>query len=118
VIVTRNHNARVRPNVFRWQEPDDYMSGWSLQRSLISGALAGVLSGSIHHIWKPVTDILHFYQAPDNLKQLGTFTSEVLKHEAFRSGYLGTLGMHLAYGLSFHGARLFLWHTIAGGYSY
>jgi hypothetical protein len=82
------------------------------------GALGGFLSATLHQIWKPVTDILHFYQAPDSMRTLSIFANEVMKSESLRSGYLGNLAFHMLYGVTFNGARLWLWHNIAGGYAY
>lgn len=116
VIVSRNHNARIRTPIYRWTTPPDWSPAWNYQRSLYAGFTFGVTSALYMQIYEPVRDMLMIYAAPDNFSQLKTFTREVMKMENFKNGFFSKFMFYSAYGLSFEGARWYLWKSFAGGY--
>lgn len=118
VVISRNHNARARPPIYRWTMPPDYDPAWNQQRSLYTGLFAGIVGATYAQVSRPVFDLLRFYQAPDNFKQLSLFTKEVVKMDTFRQGFLGRLGFYTAYGLIFETARWTMWKNITCGYPY
>ena len=118
VVISRNHNARTRPPIYRWTMPPDYDPAWNQQRSIYTGLFAGIVGATYAHISGPVFDLLRFYQAPENLRQVGIYAREVMKMDTFRRGLLGRLGFYAAYGLSFEAARWTMWKNITCGYPY
>jgi hypothetical protein len=116
VVVSRNHNARIRPALYRWTMPPDWNPVWNRQRSYITGAFSGLVSALYLHAYEPARDILRFYQGPENLTQLKTFVSELVKMENFRQGFLGKLGFYSLYGLSYEASRFYMWHDYAAGF--
>ena len=116
VIVSRNHNARVRPPVYRWTQPPDWSPAWNLQSSLLTGLAMGVTSSLYLQLYNPANDLLKFYQAPDNLPQLRIFLRELVKMENFRSGLSSNMVFLSSFSVAFQGARFWMWKTFAGGH--
>ena len=48
VIVSRNHNARKRPQIFRWTTPPDWDPAWNRKASLLTGLTFGVSTALYH----------------------------------------------------------------------
>jgi len=118
VTISRNHNARARPPIYRWTMPPDYNTAWNQQRAVYTGLFAGVVGATYFQVFGPVFDLLRFYQAPGNFKELSIFTKQVVKMDNFRKGFLGKLGFYSAYALTFETARWTMWKNITCGYPY
>lgn len=116
VIITRNHNARVRPPVYRWTAPADWSPAWNMQRAEVTGLFYGVASAIYNQIYHPSRELMTFYQAPDSISTLRIFTRELVKMENFRSGFASNLMFSGLFGLAYQAPRFYLWRDLAGGY--
>mmetsp|Transcript_34073 Transcript_34073/g.59421 ORF Transcript_34073/g.59421 Transcript_34073/m.59421 type:complete len:345 (+) Transcript_34073:513-1547(+) len=116
VIVSRNHNGRIKPPIHRWTTPPDWSPQLNKQWALMAGVFSGVSRSLYFQIHNPVRDLLTYYAKPNSWAQLSTFTKQVTQMENFRSGIASSLAFQSAYGLSFEGARWWLWRYLAGGH--
>ncbi|OMJ87264.1 hypothetical protein SteCoe_11031 [Stentor coeruleus] len=116
VVVSRNHMDRPRSRLYRWVKPDDWSPTWNYQRSLMAGGVYAGLSSAYYQVHTPCTELLKFYQSPNNFAQLRIFIREIFKMDSFKRGFGSSLAFNSLYGLSFEASRIYLWKDFLGGY--